>query len=150
MESQKLTEQIINEMNSIMETQEHLGAEKENYRHNENAVKIYAEILKMFEDNDLKEKELKMNFDFKDRELKLKALEEERLMKELELKIQELKIESDSKLRNDIFGLVKSVGGGVTFLAMLLVILKYEDKGVITSKTFGPFVSQAFRFLLPK
>lgn len=189
MENPKITEQIIKEIASIMETQEHLGAEKENYRHNENAVKTYADILKTFKENDFKEKELKLKesneerltkeyelkkkesenefdrknreldlraqelekeFDLKDRELKLKALEEERLMKELELKVQELKIDSDNKLREDIFTLIKALGSGVAFATILKMILNYEDKGVITTKAFGPFIGQAFRSLLPK
>lgn len=179
---ENIKEQIIKEITSIMEAQEHLGAEKENYRHNETAVKMYVDILKVLKEDDfkekefelkklmekrlaleqefktlqfqkeldLKEREFKIESDRKERELELKALEEERLTKELELKEQQLKMEFENKLRQDIFDVVKAVGSAVAFTMILKMILTFEDKGVITTKAFGPFIGQAFRSLLPK
>lgn len=182
METQKITEQIIKEIASIMEAQEHLGAEKENYKHNENAVRIYADILKILKEQDNKERELKLKdiaeerltmeyrlkaeefkkeFELKlkefeienerkKRELELKAMEEERLARELEFKERQLKKEFENRLRSDIFDLIKTVGSAAAFVIVLLVILKYEETGVITTKIFSPFIGQAFRSLLSK
>lgn len=83
---EELRERINNEITSIMEEQTHLGAEKENYRHNENAVKTYAEMLNSFDEGDRK-----------DRELELKSLNEKRLSEELELKIKNYSTELEMK-----------------------------------------------------
>lgn len=178
MDTQKIAEQIVKEITSIMEEQQHLGAEKENYRHNENAVKTYVDILKVFDDESLKSRELelkkltekrltleyelkvnelnlknqelKTDSDIRYQELKLKFMEEERLAKEIQLKEQEMKIEFENRLRADILDLVKVVGSGIAFTIVLAMILSYEREGVITTKSFGPFIGQAFRVLLPK
>jgi hypothetical protein len=171
MDTQKITEQIIKEITSIMEEQQHLGAEKENYRHNENAVKTYVDILKVFDDEslksselelkkltekrlsleyELKANELKTDSDIRYQELKLKFMEEERLAKEIQLKEQEMKIEFENRLRADILDAAKVVGSGIAFTIVLAMILAYERDGVITTKSFGPFIGQAFRVLLPK
>ena len=134
-----LKERINKEITSIMEEQEHLGAEKENYRHNENAVKTYVDMLNSLEEGDRK-----------DRELELKFQEEKRLSREFKLKERELKMNSDNRLRADAVEMGKYVIGMYGFKKIFEMIVNYEKEGVITTKTFNPIMGQAFRFLLPK
>lgn len=135
----KLVDQISKEIDSIMEVQERLGSETEAYKHNEEAVKIYVEMLGLLDEAYRK-----------DRELDLRELEEKRLALELEMKAQELKMTSDSKLRSDIFDLAKTALGIVAMLILMDKTFKFEETGVFTSKIGTPLLGSAIRLFSPK
>ena len=139
MKTGKLVDQINKEIDSIMEVQERLGSETEAYKHNEEAVKIYVELLGLLDEAFQK-----------DRELDLRELEEKRLALELEMKAQELKMASDSKLRSDIFDLAKTVLGIVAMLILMSKTFKFEETGVFTSKISTPLLGSAIRLFSPK
>lgn len=135
----KLVDQISKEIDSIMEVQERLGSETEAYKHNEEAVKIYVELLGLLDEAYRK-----------DRELDLRELEEKRLTLELELKAHELKETSDSKLRSDIFDLAKTALGIVAMLILMGKTFKFEETGVFSSKISTPLLGSAIRLFSPK
>ena len=132
--SDKLVDQINKEINSIMEVQERLGSETETYKRNTEAVKDYVNMLNALDEASRK-----------DRELDLKVLEEKRHSLELEMKRAEIKAASDSKLRSDIFDLVKCGAGFVMMKDLMDGMFNFEKEGVFTSKIGTPLIGTAVR-----